>query len=50
MVSVHVWSDVVCPWCYLGKRGLEGAIESLGAPVETVWHSFELDPHRTTEK
>ena|SRR5690606_7488180 len=50
MLTVHVWSDVVCPWCYLGKRRLEVAIEKLGAPVETVWHSFELDPRRTAEK
>jgi predicted DsbA family dithiol-disulfide isomerase len=50
MVTVHVWSDVVCPWCYLGKRRLEAAVEAFGAPVETIWHSFELDPRRMAEK
>lgn len=41
---VDVWSDVVCPWCYIGKRNLEAAIEQLGEEVEVRWHSFELDP------
>lgn len=41
---VDVWSDVVCPWCYIGKRNLEAAIAQLGEPVEVRWHSFELDP------
>jgi predicted DsbA family dithiol-disulfide isomerase len=41
---VEVWSDVVCPWCYLGKRRLESAIAAFGEPVEVVWRSFELDP------
>jgi len=42
---VEVWSDVVCPWCFVGKRRLEAAIARLPAPaeVEVVWRSFELD-------
>jgi predicted DsbA family dithiol-disulfide isomerase len=43
-VLVEVWSDVVCPWCYLGKRRLESAIAAFDRPVEVVWRSFELDP------
>jgi predicted DsbA family dithiol-disulfide isomerase len=43
-VRVDVWSDVVCPWCYIGKRRLEAALEGL-PPIEVVWHSFELDPN-----
>ncbi len=45
-MKVEVWSDVVCPWCYLGKRRLEAALA--GFPhrdeVEVVWRAFELDP------
>jgi predicted DsbA family dithiol-disulfide isomerase len=45
-MRVDVWSDVVCPWCYLGKRRLEQAIERFdgGAEVEVVWRSFQLGP------
>jgi predicted DsbA family dithiol-disulfide isomerase len=45
-MRVDIWSDVVCPWCYVGKRRFEAALA--GFPhrheVEVVWHSFELDP------
>jgi predicted DsbA family dithiol-disulfide isomerase len=43
---VDIWSDVVCPWCYLGKRRLEAALEQFEHrdAVEVHWHSFELDP------
>ncbi len=44
MITVDVWSDVACPWCYLGKRRLETAIEASGQEVEVTWHSFQLDP------
>jgi predicted DsbA family dithiol-disulfide isomerase len=45
-VRVEVWSDVVCPWCYVGKRRLESALERFEhrEQVEVVWRSFELDP------
>lgn len=45
-LSVDVWSDVVCPWCYVGKRRLEAALAQFEhrAAVEVRWHSFELDP------
>jgi predicted DsbA family dithiol-disulfide isomerase len=45
-VKVDVWSDVVCPWCYLGKRRLESALAGFahGGEVSVVWHAFELDP------
>jgi predicted DsbA family dithiol-disulfide isomerase len=45
-VRVEVWSDVVCPWCYIGKRRLETALERFGHrdEVEVVWRSFQLDP------
>ena len=43
---VEVWSDVVCPWCYLGKRNLETALAGFahGEQVDVAWRSFELDP------
>lgn len=50
---VEVWSDVVCPWCYIGKRRLEAALDGFEhrADVQVVWRSFELDPTtpRSTE-
>lgn len=44
MVRVEVWSDVACPWCYLGKARLEKAIEASGLDVEVTYRSFQLDP------
>ncbi|MCW6010302.1 DsbA family oxidoreductase [Micromonospora sp. CPCC 205371] len=43
---IEVWSDVVCPWCYIGKRRLEKALAEFphAADVEVVWRSFQLDP------
>jgi predicted DsbA family dithiol-disulfide isomerase len=45
-VLIEVWSDVVCPWCYLGKRRLERALAGFehAGEVEVVWRSFQLDP------
>ena len=45
-MRIEVWSDVVCPWCYIGKRRLERALESFPHrdEVEVVFRSFELDP------
>jgi predicted DsbA family dithiol-disulfide isomerase len=44
-VRVDVWSDVVCPWCYLGTRRFEEAVARLdGADVDVVHRAFELDP------
>jgi predicted DsbA family dithiol-disulfide isomerase len=45
-MQVEIWSDVVCPWCYLGKRRFERALESFGHrdEVDVVYRSFELDP------
>ena len=46
MIKIEIWSDVVCPFCYIGKRHLEQALQSL--PPETTiqieWKSFQLDP------
>jgi predicted DsbA family dithiol-disulfide isomerase len=45
-VNVEIWSDVVCPWCYIGKRRFETALGDFAhaADVEVTWRSFELDP------
>jgi predicted DsbA family dithiol-disulfide isomerase len=43
-VKVEIWSDVVCPWCYVGKRRFEAALAQFDGDVELVWRSFELDP------
>jgi predicted DsbA family dithiol-disulfide isomerase len=45
-IRVDIWSDVVCPWCYIGKRRFERAIDLLGAEVEVdfAYHAFQLDP------
>lgn len=50
-MKVEIWSDVVCPWCYIGKRRFEAAIHDLAPEVEIHWRAFELDPRapRTTE-
>lgn len=43
---VEVWSDVVCPWCYIGKRRLEAALTGFEHcnQVEVRWRSYQLDP------
>jgi predicted DsbA family dithiol-disulfide isomerase len=45
-MKVEIWSDVVCPWCYIGKRRFERAVASFGHPgeVTVTYRSFELDP------
>jgi predicted DsbA family dithiol-disulfide isomerase len=45
-MKIEIWSDVVCPWCYIGKRRFENALQRFAhrASVEVLWHSFELDP------
>ena len=45
-MRVEIWSDVVCPWCYIGKRRFETALTQFehADDVEIIWRSFELDP------
>ena len=45
-MSVEIWSDVVCPWCYIGKRRFEKAIAQLEgeAQIEIVYRAYQLDP------
>lgn len=46
IITVDVVSDVVCPWCYVGMKRLDEALEQLGNPEDVVvnWHPFQLDP------
>jgi predicted DsbA family dithiol-disulfide isomerase len=45
-MKVEVWSDIMCPFCYIGKRNYESALKQFGDgnQVEIEWHSFQLDP------
>ncbi|WP_243788681.1 DsbA family oxidoreductase [Saccharopolyspora gloriosae] len=46
LLTVEIWADVVCPWCYLGKLNWTAALERFphAEQVRTVWRSFELRP------
>src|SRR5579885_2645154 len=46
-MKVEIWSDVVCPWCYIGKRRFESALAQFEHrdQVQVIWRSFQLDPH-----
>ncbi|WP_155344146.1 DsbA family oxidoreductase [Acrocarpospora pleiomorpha] len=43
-IKVDIWSDIACPFCYIGKRKFEAAVAASGLPVEVEFHSFELAP------
>ena len=48
-MRVEIWSDVVCPWCFIGKRRFDNAIEVLRQkgitePIEVVFKAYQLDP------
>ena len=48
-IKIDVWSDIACPWCYIGKRNLENGLAAASADddspqVEVTFHSFELSP------
>jgi len=51
-MNVEIWSDVVCPWCYIGKRRFERAVASFGHPgdVTVTYRSFELDPNAPVQR
>jgi predicted DsbA family dithiol-disulfide isomerase len=53
-MKVEIWSDIMCPFCYIGKRHYEAALKQFPEVknIETEWHSFQLDPTipRQTEK
>jgi predicted DsbA family dithiol-disulfide isomerase len=43
-VDIQVWSDVICPWCYLGKRRLEKALAEFPGDVTVTFRAYQLDP------
>src|SRR4051794_2606365 len=45
-LEIEIWSDVVCPWCYIGKRRFETAVREVAGEidVEVVYRPFQLDP------
>jgi predicted DsbA family dithiol-disulfide isomerase len=51
-LRIDVWSDIACPWCYVGKRRLEAALDEFPHrdAVEVVWRAFELDPSAPRER
>ena len=51
-MHVEIWSDIACPWCYVGKRRFEAALAAFEQrdAVRVTWRSFELDPHAPRER
>jgi predicted DsbA family dithiol-disulfide isomerase len=51
-MNVEIWSDIACPWCYVGKRRFEAALAEFEHrdDVEVTWRSFELDPTAPRER
>jgi predicted DsbA family dithiol-disulfide isomerase len=51
MMTIDVWADVLCPWCYVGEKRLEMALEDFPQAdnIELKIHTFRLDPKATTE-
>ena len=43
-LTIEIYSDVVCPWCYVGKRRLERALTEFGGDVRVTWRPFQLNP------
>jgi predicted DsbA family dithiol-disulfide isomerase len=51
-MQVEIWSDIACPWCYVGKRRFETALAGFEHRdrVRVIWRSFELDPYAPSER
>ena len=51
-MHVEIWSDIACPWCYVGKRRFETALAGFEHrdDVEVTWRSFELDPEAPADR
>lgn len=44
-MRIDIWSDIVCPFCYIGKKRLENVANEAGITLDVHWHSYELDPN-----
>ncbi len=51
-MQVEIWSDVICPWCYIGTRRFENALAGFAQreSVQVIWRSFELDPNAPRQR
>ncbi len=49
VIKVDIWSDIACPWCFIGKRKFETAVAAFPGEVEVEYHSFELAPDTPTD-
>lgn len=51
-MEVEIWSDIACPWCFIGKRRFEAALARFAHrdEVNVIWRSFELDPEAPAER
>lgn len=51
IMKIEIWSDVVCPWCYIGKRRLESALDEFKFKneIKIEWKSYQLDPEIQTD-
>jgi predicted DsbA family dithiol-disulfide isomerase len=51
-VELEIWSDIACPWCYIGKRRIEAALSAFphADELRVRWRSFELDPEAPAER
>lgn len=51
-MQIEIWSDVICPWCYIGKRRFEMALAGFAHKdqVQVIWRSFELDPNAPSQR
>ena len=43
-MQIDIYSDIVCPWCFVGKRRLERALTSVGSDIHVAWRPFQLNP------
>jgi len=52
VINIEIWSDIVCPFCYVGKKKIQQVIEKLNIEdeVQIIWRSYQLDPDLPTEK
>lgn len=48
-IKVDIWSDIACPWCYIGKRKFEAGVAEFGGDVDVEYHSYELAPDTPEE-
>jgi predicted DsbA family dithiol-disulfide isomerase len=51
-MDIEIWSDIACPWCYVGKRRFEAALAAFEHrdEVSVTWRSFELDPQAPAQR